>query len=377
MRIYDGDRGETAAAIEVPERPEDLAAHYDLTISHPRADFDRFAAFDRWLAQAATDQGLTCALIHEDMLSEAIRRLESGRLRIGYHLDYFALWHVPGDLYARLSVAVQDAGGRPVNPPARARAFTDKAAAHAELVRQGLGVPPAVVVRPWTPRPVLTETQREALRLDESGARVFLKPAHGYAGRGVVCVEDTHAEQLEAALARAQNYDRNDAFLIQRAVCPPLLPCEDGVSRPAYWRVLGCLGEWLFFWWQPQDPQAPGRPSYRMVTPAEVRRHRLQPVLAYARALGELTGLDWFSTELCLGDGPEPSRFTVPGPDGQVRPVLAIDYVNDQCDVIVQSQWPGGLPDLVVRRLAGHFAAEALRVRQATLRPMLMPCRAA
>jgi hypothetical protein len=378
MRVYDSGLEETTAAPEVPAGPDDLASHYDLTISHPRADFDRFAVFDRWLARSAADHGLRCAVIHEEVVHEALRRLESSRLRIGYHLDYFALWHVPGDLYARLSLAVQDTGGRPVNSPARARAFTDKAAAHAELLRHGLGVPPAVVIRPWAAGRTLTPAQRDALRLHESGAGVYIKPAHGYAGRGVVYVGHTDPQTIEAALASARECDRGDAILVQRAVCPPLLPCEDGVDRPAYWRVLHCLDEWMLFWWQPQDRVGPGRPSYRMVSPAELRRHRLQPVLAYAKALAALTGLDWFSTELCLGDGPDPSRFTVPGPDGRERAVLAIDYVNDQCDVVVQSHWPGGLPDLVVRRLASRFAEEAWRVRQQALRPAtLAPCRAA
>src|SRR5262249_27709226 len=127
MQIYDAGAAdnEAGAGPQVPQRPEDLAAHYDLTISHPRADFHRFAPLDCWLAQAAAAHGLSCAVLHEGTAAEAIRRLEAGRLRVGYHLDYFALWHVSGDLYARLSLAVQDAGGRPVNAPARARAFTD------------------------------------------------------------------------------------------------------------------------------------------------------------------------------------------------------------------------------------------------------------
>jgi len=92
-------------------------------------------------------------------------------------------------------------------------------------------------------------------------------------------------------------------------------------------------------------------------------------VLAYAQALADLSGLDWFSTELCLSDGPEESRFAVIGADGHERPVVAIDYLNDQCDVDVQSRWPGGPPDVFVRRVAARFAEEAWRLRQSRLRP--------
>jgi hypothetical protein len=378
MRVYEGAVAqETSVALQVPVRAEDLAAHYDLTISHPAVHTDRFAAFDSWLAETAADYDLSCALIHDSIVHETISRLSQGRLSIGFHLDYFALWHVANDPYARLAMAVQDAGGQPVNPPARSRAFTDKASTHGELLRQGLGVPATVIVRPWMAHRPLTPREQTTLGLHEPGACVYIKPANGSAGHGIVRVDCTNSETLHTTLADARQFDRHDAYLIQRAVNPPLLACEDGCARPAYWRVLHCLGEWTVFWWQPQDRTA-GRPSYRWMTAAEMRRHRLQPVLEYAKALAELTGLEWFSTELCLSSGPEWSRFTVPGPDGRPRSVLAIDYVNDQCDVDVQSRWPGAPPDHVVRRVAERFAEAAWRKRQGTIRsPSVIPWREA
>src|SRR5947209_2112054 len=104
--------------LPAPAGPSDLADHYDLTISQPSPDAPQFAAFDRWLSRAAHDLGLSCALLHDAVVHEAVRRLADGRLTIGYHLDYHALWHVADDPYARLAEAVEDAGGRSVNPPA-------------------------------------------------------------------------------------------------------------------------------------------------------------------------------------------------------------------------------------------------------------------
>jgi hypothetical protein len=49
---------------------------------------------------------------------------------------------------------------------------------------------------------------------------------------------------------------------------------------------------------------------------------------------------------------------------GKSFPVVAIDYVNDQCDVDVQSRWAGGPPDELVRHVAGRFAEEAWRLWQ-------------
>jgi hypothetical protein len=345
-----------------------LAAHYDLTISHPQIDQAEFAVFGRWLAQAAAEYGLSCALIHDGIVHEVLKRLAAGNMTIGYHLDYMALWHVPDDSYARLSFAVQDAGGRPVNLPARSRAFTDKAATHAELLRHGLGVPATVIVRPWSGERSLTARELQSLRLDVANACVFVKLANGFAGRGVQRVDRPTLDALHAALAAVRQLDRQDSILVQRGISWPALLCEDGVERPAYWRVLCCLGDLFAFWWTPQS-HANGRRSYRAVSSGEMRRYRLQPLLAYAQALADLSGLDWFSTELCLSDGMEESRFNVIGADGRERPVVAIDYLNDQCDVDVQSRVPGAPPDLFVRRMATRFAEEAWRLRQSQLRP--------
>jgi hypothetical protein len=355
------------AQMHVPASPEELCAHYDLTLSRPQSEAARFSAFEQWLAGAAFEHGLSCGLIHDGVINEAVQRLERGTIRIGLHLDYFALWHVPESPFLHLALAVQDAGGRTINAPARARAFTDKAAAHAELLRNGLGVPPTVIVRPWSADRPMTAPERELLRLDLPGARLFIKPANGFGSRGVVRADRLDDAGLRDALAAARSYDRLDSYLMQREVRPPSLLSADGPRR-AYWRVLHCLDQCFLFWWQPYQEVAP-RPSYRAVTPEEIRRHRLQPVLGYASELARLTGLRWFSSELCLGDDPEVSRFTIAGTDGRELPVLAIDYINDQCDVDVQSRWAGAPPDALIKRVAERFAEEAWRVRQDHIRP--------
>jgi hypothetical protein len=342
----------------VPQNPGQLASHYDLTISHPAIDMPSYAAFGRWLAQFASARGLSCALVHDGIVRDVCRRLEQEQLTIGFHLDYFALWHVADDPYARLAQAVQDSGGQPVNSPARSRFFTDKANAHMELQAQGLGVPETVLIRPWTADRPLTRGERQRLCLHERDARVYLKPANGFSGNGIVRVDITDADSFARALATARNFDRRDAYLVQREIRSPVLKCQDGIERPAYWRILLCMGELMPFWWSKQEIDF-GRPSYRPLAASEIEMHRLQPVLAFAEELALLCGLQWFSTELCLSEGADRSKYSVRGRDGRDRAVLAIDYVNDQCDVDVQSRWLGAPPDNTVRHLAERFAEAA------------------
>jgi hypothetical protein len=356
--------GRQETDLVVPAGPGDLAAHYDLTISHPPVEMVQFSTFERWLAEAAAAHGLSCALIHEGVVGEALARLGSGKLTVGFHLDYESYYHRPDDPFARFAFAVLDAGGRPVNLPARARAFTDKASAHHDLFRHGLGVPPTVLVRPWQHDRELTEEEAWHLRLDEPGTRLYVKPANGSCSRGVRHVDRPTPARVRAAVAEARRFDPDDAYLVQTEIRPPWLTCDDGTCRPAYWRVLSCLGETTAFWWQPVDQLRPGQYSYREVTPQEVLRHRLRPIFDYADEVGALTGLEWFSTELTLCPFALPGRLTVSDVDGLDLTVTAIDYVNDQCDVDVQGRWVGGLPDDYVRRLAWRFAERAWQVRR-------------
>jgi hypothetical protein len=357
-------QGEDGAALHVPAAPGDLARHYDLTLSHPPRHMDQYAAFERWLASAAGHYGLSCALLHQDVVVAAVARLAAGELTVGLHLDYETYWHRTADPFVQLAFAVQDAGGHSINLPARAGVFTDKAAAHHELERHDLGTPPTVLLRPWAGERNLTAHERWHLRLDEPATRLYIKPAHGCCGLGVVRLERPTPERVAAALAEARRFDPADTYLVQTEVRPPWLRCSDGVSRPAYWRVLHCLGELTPFWWQPLDQLPPGVSSYRAVTPEEMERHRLKPVCDYAQALADRCGLDWFSTELCLCPLDRPSRFTVADVDGLDLPLVAIDYVNDQCDVDPQSRWPGGPPDSYVRHVARRFAELAWQVRR-------------
>lgn len=348
------------ATIVIPKVPENLAYHYDLTLSHPETDMVCFKAFEGWLAEEAASRGLSCALIHDRIVREAINRLEQGRLSIGYHLDYYALWHIEHDPYAGLAHAVEASGGKSVNTPHRSRQFTNKAFAHAVLQQSGLGVPATLLVEPGADLSLKAEEIMQAL---PSGSCLYAKPANGFGSQGVVKVEKPDAPRLITAIQAAQQINPQDTVLIQHEIQPPRLECTDGIARSAYWRILYCLGEIVPFWWSKRESEH-GKLSYRPLHSEEIARHGLQPVLEYAADLADLCQLNWFSTEVCLSTGEESSKHQVQGSDGRAWPVLAIDYVNDQCDVDVQSRWPGAPPDAVVKQFAARFAEAALKQKQ-------------
>ncbi len=341
--------------LPVPQTARHLSDHYDLTISRPRADMETFAAFDRWLAAAASDRGLSCCLLTDNVVREAIERLRTGQLKVGFHLDYFALWHVPEDPYAMLAQTVFDRGGFTINPPSRARFFTNKANAHGQLRRQRLGVPQTILTAP--------DEELDEAALQQSGfldgkTTVYVKPANGFGSRGVLRIESCDIYRLRTSFREVRSLFPRDAILIQRCVPCPRLRAADGVERWAYWRIAYCLGEAIPFWWCKSEADH-GRPSYKRLSAADIKQLRLQDLLTYCRDLAELSGMRWFTSEICASENSELSRYQVPGPSGKTLPLVAIDYMNDQCDVDVLSRWPGGPPDAFVRHVAERFAEEA------------------
>jgi hypothetical protein len=350
--------------IACPRDASKLGRHYDLTISRPCVDMEAFTAFDGWLASAAALRNLSCCILTDAVVQEATERLQSGRLQIGFHLDYFSLWHIPDDPYARLARAVRDSGGHTINPPAKSRLFTNKAEAHERLRKRGLGVPATALVSPETE---IYESILLAAGLGLDGTSTYyVKPANGFGSSGVLRVENGTFDRIREAITQVRQRHAADTLLVQRAINCPRLRADDGANRIAYWRLVHCMGEIIPFWWCAAEA-AQGRPSYRRLTGAEIKRLQLQDVIHYCHELADLCQMSWFSTELCASETAEDTRFRVPGPDGKSRSLVAIDYVNDQCDVDVQSRWLGGPPDDFVRHVANRFA-EAARARKNCLR---------
>ncbi len=96
-------------------------------------------------------------------------------------------------------------------------------------------------------------------------------------------------------------------------------------------------------WWDDETHR------YRTLTRAEIQAHGLRPLLSITRSIAEVCRLDFFSTEIALT------------PSGTF---VVVDYVNDLCDMRLQSRHFDGVPDLVVteicRRIARHLKS-ALR----------------
>jgi len=177
-----------------------------------------------------------------------------------------------------------------------------------------------------------------------------IKPARGWGWKGVVLGARGDLE----AISTARDFDRGDDFLVQRQVPYAFLPDDQGDTRPAWWRVFYLFGEMIPCWWNPENGE------YRLMSLRELSMNELLPLARLSAEIGRLSGMDFFSTEICLAEEP-----AMPGAQYQAagRPFYVIDYVNDQCDVRCQSRHASAPPDEVVRHLAERFADLAWRHR--------------
>jgi len=188
----------------------------------------------------------------------------------------------------------------------------DKATMHLEFLTAGLNVPYTIILSPYKSEPEIKITDLARL-----GRSFIIKPAVGGGGAGVVVGAETLADVLKA---RQSQHDQK--FLLQEKIEPAILGDERG-----WFRVYFVLGKTFLTWWNDVTH------IYRLVKQTEETAFYLSPMRAIIKKIAKVSRLDFFSAEIALtADG----RFVV------------VDYVNDICDMRLQSRHPDGVPDRVI-----------------------------
>ncbi|MBN1794857.1 MAG: hypothetical protein JW844_07840 [Candidatus Omnitrophica bacterium] len=280
------------------------------------------------LKDACKKRHFSFVWISDDNIKHIIKGLENGQTHIRVLLDTEATYNKANDLYARLCYAVKDAGGSVINDPDRTKSSIDKSIMHYELVDAGINTPYSVVVRNWEPDSFkLTEEERQKL-----GTPFIIKPALGYGQLGVV--RDARGSIKE--IAGARSFDRGDNFLLQEKIVPLTLR-----GKRAWFRVFNVFDTIIPCWWDDQQN------LYEHVFYEEFNRYRLYPLAKIVSRIADLTRMVWFSTEIAID-----KKY------GKVR-FVAVDYVNDQCDMSAKSETSSGVPDAVVEYHAARIVEAA------------------
>jgi hypothetical protein len=197
---------------------------------------------------------------------------------------------------------------------------------HLELITAGIHVPYTIIISPYNKKRELEFSLSELAHL---GRPFIIKPANTTGGGiGVILGAETLKDVIES-----RQHHKNDKYLLQEKITPRLLG-----GRKGWFRVFGVCGMILPCWWDPETH------VYAAVTASEQRQWQLVDLNNVTRTIASVCRLDFFSTEIAV---PESNTL------------VAVDYVNEVCDMRLQSVHTDGVPDAVVTAVARQLARRA------------------
>jgi hypothetical protein len=153
------------------------------------------------------------------------------------------------------------------------------------------------------------------------GNPFVIKPANTTGGGTGVILD---AKTIEDVMLTRQQH-RDDKYLLQKMIIP-----KDLNSRRAWFRVYYAFGETILCWWDDITH------IYTPVTAEEEQHYSLSELRNINQVVQKICQLDFFSSEIAMTDE---NKFVV------------VDYVNEICDMRLQSKYPNGAPDVVVHRI--------------------------
>jgi hypothetical protein len=211
---------------------------------------------------------------------------------------------------------------RPINPHDLLNLAADKATMHLEFLAHGIEVPYTIIVSPYNHKHEVELTLTELAKL---GRPFIIKPANTTGGGiGVVIGAETLKEIIDARQSH-----KNDKYLLQETIKPTEL-----AGRRAWFRVFYAFDDIITCWWDDITH------IYSLLNRAEERHLGLEQLRTITRRVQAVCQLEFFSTELvCTADGR----------------CVAVDYVNEMCDMRLQSQCSDGVPDMVVQRIVSRM----------------------
>lgn len=281
-------------------------------------EYDR--DFVTLLERAVQREGLTSYSITHHNVGETIARLRRGELRFGSFLDRAG----DGDeKFPPLAHLIAKTSMCFINHPDHVRHAADKATMHLEFLTKGIDVPFTIIISPYNKKKEIELRLSDIARL---GWPFIIKPANTTGGGiGVVL----NAASLKDIIETRQHH-KNDKYLLQERIVPALL---DG--RKAWFRVFFIFGTVIPCWWDDETH------VYQPFTDNERERFHLQALLSTTQKIAEVCKLDFFSTEIAVTE---------------TRRVVVVDYVNEICDMRLQSKHPDGVPDEVVEEICTRTA---------------------
>jgi hypothetical protein len=205
-----------------------------------------------------------------------------------------------------------------INPYHRVVHAVDKATMHLEFITHGLYVPNTIILPPYNEQRTISLNEKDWAQL---GNPFVIKPANTTGGGTGVILNATTMEDVYTA----RKEHRNDKYLVQETIKPKLLDGKRG-----WFRVYFAFNEIIPCWWDDKTH------LYTELTPEDEKLHNLSGLRDTMSVIQKICELDFFSSEIAITDS---------------ETFIVVDYVNEVCDMRLQSVYYNGAPDNIVHKI--------------------------
>jgi hypothetical protein len=289
-------------------------------------DWEYDSDFIGLLEAFISDNGLISKVVRPENLSRSIEKIKAGRLNVLAMIDRAS---DTSPAFLRLQSLLHEKGIPIVDPIEQVRWVSDKATLHLEFLTAGIPTPYTIILPPFE------EKNTPALHVDDLahlGRPFVIKPANTTGG-GIGVVNG--AESLQEIL-HARTEFQSDKYLIQEKITP-----VEKEGFRFWFRSFFAGGQIFTTWWHDETHQ------YSLVDINSVDHFGLAAIPKLMKKIASVSMLSFFSSEIVnCTDG----RWVV------------VDYVNESCDMRLQSKHWDGVPDVLVQQIAGALVKAVLDI---------------
>lgn len=301
----------------IPPQQYDLALAYDW-------EYDR--DFIDLLDSEATGMGMRVLQIGTAELPAVLGWLNDAEFGVRTMIDRAS---DTSPQFLDLQSGLQKRGTRIIDPLEALHWASDKATMHLEFIEQGLHTPYTQILPPFSQEPDFPLDDRQILPL---GLPFVIKPANTTGGgQGVILTALTLDEVIQAR----RQYP-HDKYLLQERVHAK----SEGLNL--FWFRAFFVAGWITFcWWNPDTH------IYRMLLPHAVKPETFASLLTIMEQISRICRLTFFSSEIIINQSDQP---------------VIVDYVNEICDMRLQSRHRDGVPDELVMAICKQLAGYCCKI---------------